>query len=175
MQWRILVYRLSAEDSRHRVGIWRELRRIGALGLQSAVWAVPSSPHFDIAVDKARTLVERAGGQVFTFDLASTDQNSAVLEALYTDEREAEWIEFCSECDKASAELHREFDKEKFTLAELDEEEQNIDRLRRWYRDLRAKDLFTAPSADEAETRFKACAELLEDFADRVYQARQQR
>ena len=67
------------------------------------------------------------------------------MEELFTAEREAEWVEFLSECDKAEAELHREVEKQKFTLAELAEEEQNVDRLRRWYRELRAKDLFGAP------------------------------
>jgi hypothetical protein len=33
------------------------------------------------------------------------------------------------------------------TLAELDEDEQSLDRLRRWYRTIRARDLFGAPSA----------------------------
>ena len=62
----------------------------------------------------------------------------------------------------------------KFTLAELDEEEQNHERLRRWFRELRAKDVFGAPSAHLAERRLKECAEALEDYAERVYEARQQ-
>ena len=122
---------------------------------------------------KAVSLVERAGGHILVFDITPSDTSSAALEELYTAEREAEWIEFCSECDKATVELRGEFTKEKFTLAELDEEEHNLDRLRRWYRELRAKDLFGAPSAAPAELQLKACAELLEDFADRVYQARE--
>jgi len=63
--------------------------------------------------------------------------------------------------------------KEKFTLAELDEEEHNVDRLRRWYRDLRTKDLFGAPLAAVGEARLKETVEALDDFAERVYQARQ--
>src|SRR6266540_751460 len=55
--------------------------------------------------------------------------------------------------------------------AELDEEEQSLDRLRRWYRDIKVRDLFGAPAAIEAEQRLKHCAERLEDYADRVYQA----
>jgi hypothetical protein len=89
-------------------------------------------------------------------------------------EREAEWVEFLAECDKAVAELAHEVAVAKFTLAELDEEEQNHERLRRWFRDVRAKDLFGAPSAERAERRLKECAEALEDYAERVYQARQQ-
>ena len=64
-------------------------------------------------------------------------------------------------------------DEGKLTLAELDEEEQSLERLRRWYRTIRARDVFGAPSAAAAELRLKECAEALEAFAEQVYQARE--
>ena len=173
MGWRVLTYRLSGDQSRHRVAVWRELRRVGAVALQSATWAIPTGDRFDEGLERAVQLVKRSGGQALCFEVGASEETLATVEALYTAEREAEWVEFCSECDKAEAELHHEIEKEKFTLAELDEEEQNVDRLRRWYRNLRAKDLFGAPSAGEGERRLKDCAELLEDFAERVYEARE--
>ena len=173
MAWRVLTYRLAGDQSRHRVAVWRELRRVGAVALQSATWAIPAGDRFDGGLARATALVERSGGQALCFEVRSSQETTASLEGLYTAEREAEWTEFCAECDKAEAELHREIDAEKLTLAELDEEEHNIDRLRRWYRDLRAKDLFGAPSAAQGERRLKDCTELLEDFAERVYEARE--
>ncbi len=173
MSWRILTYRLTHEQSKHRVAIWRELRRIGALALQQATWAIPPGDRFDAGLARAVELVERGGGRPLLFSVTPDEATSATLEELYTAEREAEWLEFLSECDKAEAELHREIEQQKFTLAELDEEEQNIDRLRRWQRELRAKDLFGAPSATPAEQRFRECAELLEEFAAYVFDARE--
>jgi hypothetical protein len=52
---------------------------------------------------------------------------------------------------KYEAELAGEVAKGKLTLAELDEEEQSLERLRRWYRAIRARDLFGAPSGPDAE------------------------
>lgn len=148
------------------------MRKVGAVALQSATWAIPDGDRFDEGLAKAVSLVERGDGQAFVFEVTPNDASLPALELLYTAEREAEWTEFCSECDKALAELRGEFAKEKFTLAELDEEEHNLDRLRRWYREIRGKDLFGAPSSASAEQQLKACAELLEDFAHRVYEAR---
>ncbi len=145
---------------------------MGAVALQSATWAIPKGDRFDEGLARAITLVNRSGGQALCFDVSASDEVLATVEALYTAEREAEWVEFRSECDKAEAELRREVEMERFTLAELDEEEQSVERLRRWYRELRAKDLFVAPSATQAERRLKECRELLEDFAERVYEAR---
>ncbi len=44
-----------------------------------------------------------------------------------------------------------------------------LERLRRWFRDLRRRNDFGAPSQEGAERRLKECGELLEDFAERVY------
>jgi hypothetical protein len=172
--WRLLIYRIATEVSRHRVAVWRELRRAGAVPLQSATWAIPTGQGFDEAVDRAVELIERADGHAFVFDVTPSEATEAQLEELFCAEREAEWVEFLAECDKATAELAHEVAIAKFTLAELDEEEQNHERLRRWFRDVRAKDLFGAPSAALAERRLKECAEALDDYAERVYQARQQ-
>jgi hypothetical protein len=174
MGWRIVTYRLPSDGgSSQRVAVWRELRRVGAIALQSATWAVPVGDGFDEGVQKAVRLVERADGHALVVDVDPKSQTLAELEALYSAERDEEWAEFGSECDKAIAELAEEVAKEKFTLAELDEEEHNVERLRRWYRELRAKDLFGAPLAQVAEGKLKETTEALDDFATRVYQARQ--
>ena len=74
------------------------------------------------------------------------------------------------ECDKFDTEIDKEIRIKKFTAAELDEEEQNLERLQRWFRELRNRDLFRAPSHDQAERRLKECVERLEDFAEHVYE-----
>jgi len=171
-RWTVLVMRLPADPSRHRVAVWRELRRVGALMLGQGVWAVPTTPAFTQGVERAVKLARRGDGEVVLLDAAGRDEaNSARLEALFTAARQAEWAEFISECGKYEAELDKEIRTQKFTLAELDEEEQSLERLRRWYRDIKLRDLFGAPAAVEAEQRLKHCAERLEDYADRVYQA----
>ena len=157
--WRLLIYRLPTEPSRHRVAVWRELRRAGAVALQQATWAVPAGEDFDAAVSRALDLIARAEGHSFLFDVGPSVATEAQLEALFTAEREAEWVEFLSECDKVEA--------------ELDEEEQSHERLRHWYRELRARDLYGAPSAEAAEARLKECAEALETFAEHVFRARE--
>lgn len=174
MRWRILTYRLSGDGgSNPRVSVWRELRRVGAVALQSATWAVPAGDRFDDGLAKAVRLVDRAGGQALVLDVDPGSDALGELEALYVSDRDEEWAEFTAECDKAIAELAGEVAKEKFTLAELEEEEHSVDRLRRWYRELRSKDLFGAPMAPVGEARLKEAVAALDDFAERVYRARQ--
>jgi hypothetical protein len=173
VSWRVITYRLPPEPSRHRVAVWRELRRLGAVGLQQGTWAVPDGEPFEAGFAQVVEQIKAAGGHPVVLAVADEQTSAAQLEALFTTQREAEWAEFLSDCGKYETELAGEVAKGKLTLAELDEEEQSLDRLRRWYRTIRARDLFGAPSAGAAERRLKECTEALEDFAERVYQARE--
>jgi hypothetical protein len=173
MDWALVTYRLPNEPSRHRVAVWRELRRAGALPLQQATWAVPARPEFVDAVSRAVELIERADGEVIVFDASPHgDEMAARLEARFSAEREQEWAEFLAECEKFDAEIDKEIRIEKFTAAELNEEEQNLERLRRWFREIMSRDLFSSPSQPDAERRLKECTEHLEVFAERVYEHR---
>jgi hypothetical protein len=91
--------------------------------------------------------------------------------------RSADWTEFLADCGKFEEELAKARGGAavgcsriaKFTLAELEEEEQSLERLRRWHRDPTARDVFGAPEAEKAGARLKECAAACEDYAERVF------
>ncbi|MFD2415596.1 Chromate resistance protein ChrB [Amycolatopsis pigmentata] len=171
-RWLVLVVRIPADPSRHRVAVWRELRRIGALSLGQGTWAVPDVPGFADGVTRVIELARRGEGEVVVLDAAGrAETDGARMEALFTTEREEEWAEFLADCGKFDAEIDKEIRIRKFTMAELEEEEQSLERLRRWHRELKARDVFGAPSAPEAERRLKHCADRLADYTEQVFQA----
>ena len=170
--WMVLILRLPSEPSRHRVAVWRELRRVGAIQLGQGSWALPAAPAFADVVDKIVELVNHNAGEVLALtSSAANEPTAAKIRGLYDDARRAEWTEFESECAKCLAELEREIRNEKFTLAELDEEEQNVDQLRRWHRELRSRDLFDSIPVDETQRQLDACATALDRFTTLVYTA----
>ncbi|MBD0708280.1 MULTISPECIES: Chromate resistance protein ChrB [unclassified Streptomyces] len=172
VRWLVLVIRIPAEPTRHRVAVWRELRKIGALSLGQGIWAVPDVPVFAEGTRRAVELAERAEGQAVTLTaLGRSPQDAARFEAMFTAARTEDWTEFLADCDKFEAEIAKEIRNAKFTLAELEEEEQSLERLRRWHRDLTARDVFGAPEAAEAADRLTRCARDCEDYAERVFAA----
>jgi hypothetical protein len=88
---------------------------------------------------------------------------------MYETAREEEWREFLADCDRYLAELDREHAQQKYTLAELEEEEQSRDRLRRWYRDLRNRDLLGTTLTIQGDERLKECASRFDEYAEAVY------
>ncbi|MEU6366651.1 Chromate resistance protein ChrB [Streptomyces sp. NPDC046931] len=171
-RWLILVIKLPADPSRHRVAVWRELRKTGALSLGQGIWAVPDVPVFADGVTRAITLAEQAGGQAVTLNASGrSEEDASRFQALFTAARSEDWQEFLADCGKFEQELAKEIRIGKFTLAELEEEEQSMERLRRWHRDLTARDVFGAPEAAEAGRRLKQCAAACEGYAERVFAA----
>ena len=119
------------------MAVWRELRRAGAVSLGQGVWVVPDAPVFADGIARSVELAERGDGEVTVLTaVGRAEADVARLEALFTAERAEEWAEFIAECAKFDAEIDKEIRIGKFTLAELEEEEQSLERLRRWHREL---------------------------------------
>ncbi|WP_405133074.1 Chromate resistance protein ChrB [Nocardia sp. NBC_01388] len=171
-RWLVLVVRVPAEPSRHRVAVWRELRRVGALQIGQGVWVVPDVPVFADGISRVIELAHRGEGEVLTLDAGGREEaDRARLEGMFTADRAEEWTEFLADCGRFDAEIDKEIGIGKFTIAELEEEEQSLERLRRWHRDIKARDVFGAPAAVEADQQLAHCADRLADYTERVFQA----
>lgn len=73
----------------------------------------------------------------------------------------------------SGAGLDAELAEGTLTLAGLDEEEQRLDRLRRWYRAIRARDLFGAPSAPPGDRRLRERAQAPDRLAEQACRTRE--
>jgi sugar phosphate isomerase/epimerase len=152
--------------------VWRELRRTGAVPLGQGSWAVPDANAFADGIDRAVEMAERGGGEIVVLSAAGrSERDAARLAELFTAERNQEWAEFLADCAKFDAEIDHEISQGKFTLAELEEEEQSLERLRRWHRTIKTRDLFGAPAAAEAEQQLKHCGERLAEYTEQVFAA----
>ena len=174
MGWIVLIYRLPSNDSRARVAVWREIRRSGALHLQQSVVAVPDTDDFADDVQRLREVLADVGGQVTalrTEALASGD-DGRLLEA-WNDARDAEYRELAGECAKFLAEIDHEFEIEKFTLAELDEEEAELDKLQRWHERIRSLDVHGAPGGPAAASGVTDAEAALARYSAAVFERTQ--
>jgi hypothetical protein len=154
------------------MALWRELRRSGAIPLGQAVWAVPDLPAVRPLLERLKDLVAAGNGTLLRLAAKGFARSDvARLEQLYASTREEEWSEFDADCTKYLDELDKEERLGKYTLAELEEEEQSLDRLRRWYRELRSRDLLGIPATTDSATGLKLCEERFEMYADHVYAA----
>ncbi len=172
IEWVLIHLQIPSEPSRHRVAVWRQLRKAGAVPVSSGVWTLPADPAFQADLDRAGELCRNGGGTFAIIDASPRHETSALMiRDAFTAVRVDEWAEFTADCGKFETEIAHEIQKQKFTFAELEEEEQSLARLRRWYRDLKKRDALELPEAKAADKTLRVCAAVLDGYAELVYEA----
>lgn len=168
--WFVLVYKLPPEPTRLRASVWRKLKAAGAVYLQNGVAALPADAAGERAMRGAAQEVRELGGTAHLLRGEAVGDEAALVGA-FGEARDAEYAEVLSKCRDFHAELEKERAVEKFTFAELEENEEDLAKLEAWLRKVELRDRFGAPKAPEARTAVLACREDLEAFAASVYEA----
>jgi hypothetical protein len=170
----MLIYRLPSNDSRARVAVWRELRRSGALHVQQSVVAVPDADQFADDVERLRGVLADVGGQVTALrtEPLNGGDDARLLEA-WNAARDSEYRELAGECAKFLAEIDHEFEIGKFTLAELDEEDAELDKLQRWHERIKRLDVHRAAGAAAAAEAVREAHEALARYSTAVFERTQ--
>jgi len=170
-RWLLLIYRLPAEPSSARTAIWRETKRLGALSLQNAVCMLPLQETSRAAFVRLAGRIEGYGGEATILESASPDEawHARMIER-FNAARDEEYGEVVDEAERFREEIARERRKGKFTFAELEDEESNLERLRKYLARVRARDTFGASGLARATAEVARCAAVLEDFAQEIYE-----
>ncbi len=132
--------------------------------------AFPDTVDFRTAATRVRAAVGDVGGSVLALRAEPLErEDDARLESAWNEARAAEYTELAGECEKLVAEIDKEFAKEKFTLAELDEEEAELEKLRSWHGRIRTRDVHDCDGAGEAAAALERAAEAVSRYTAAVF------
>lgn len=168
--WTLVVYRVPTNSSRARVAIWRDLKRLGGLYLQQCVCIVPQTTETAKSMTAIRERIEELGGTSNLFDVAMDGAQRDQLIADFRGLAERDYAEIVEECEtKFVKEIEFERFRGNFTFEEVEEIRHDLEKIRRWFRRVSARDWFGAPGRAEAETWIERCAALLDGFEEEVF------
>ncbi len=166
--WYVLVYRIPSEPTRLRATAWRRLKALGAVYLQNSVAALPVTPASERALRKLQHDITEMSGTAILMKSSVMVGESNVL-AIFQAARTDEYEEIVDRCNGFLAELQKEYVKEHFSYAELEENEVDYTKLMNWYAKVSDRDEFGAPGRAAAEESLRQCETALEEYAARVY------
>ena len=86
-------------------------------------------------------------------------------------DRDDQYREFLGRCADFEKEIAKEIAINKFTYAELEEEDTDLKKLQGWLEKIKKLDFYGATLAQEAAERLRACEALLDSYAKRVFDA----
>ncbi|MEZ2390144.1 Chromate resistance protein ChrB [bacterium RCC_150] len=169
--WLLLVYRVPSEPTRLRATVWRRLKNLGAIYMQNSAAAIPRTPHSERAMRALRNeIVESMSGKAFLINSTSIIGETDLVE-MFNEARNDEYEEILDKCRDFHAGVEKEVKEEHFTYGELEENEEDLGKLRGWYEKVKARDMLGASLAGKVSDALTDCAATLEDFAARVYEA----
>lgn len=121
-------------------------------------------------MERIRQLIAQGQGDLLVLTTTGEAAEDADrLLTVFSRARDEEWIEFLTECGHYVKEIAKGIAEHNFTLAKLAEEEQSLERLQRWNRDVTRRDVFGSRSQVDAGTRLQECVERLEEYAQLVH------
>jgi hypothetical protein len=169
-EWLLFLAQLPATPSSLRVKVWRRLREAGSTSLQNGVWVLPRNEENRIFMERLLAYIKQNGanGQIFLAQGLELQIQADIL-ARFNAERDQEYEEFLEQCEAFITELEKESNYKKFTFAELEENEQNLQRLRKWIAKIQKRDFFKAKKSQDAITAFRNCRQWLHNYTRQVY------
>jgi CRISPR/Cas system-associated endoribonuclease Cas2 len=169
-KWIAINYTLSREPSRVRVSLWRKLKKIGAVSIQQSMWILTLSDENGGLLNEIKNEVSQNGGEAFILTLSADEDGEKIIIDEFNAARDEEYGELLEQCEDFFKEIDKEIARENFTFAEIEENEEELDKLKQWYKKITARDTFGSPLREKAESMLSKCAELLDGFCDKVYE-----
>jgi len=169
-EWLLFIAQIPATPSSIRVRVWRKLRDAGATSLQNGVWVLPRNNDNVLVLELLQGYIKQnnASGQILTVNGLNQTENDNIIERFRAD-RDQEYSEFLEQCTVLVNELEKETRNQKFNFAELEENEQNYQRLRKWINKIQKRDFLTTDKNLEAISTLQGCRDRLQTFAHMVY------
>lgn len=170
--WLILTYKVPPEPARKRMALWRKIKGMGAVYLQNGICVLPKTEEHQRGLKILENEIAKMGGEAVLLETAALDrtQEEKILARFNQDRNEA-YHEFLEQCEGFEAEIAKERAANKFTFAELEENDEDLKKLRNWFEKIRKLDFHGASLAAQAAERLAQCEALLDAFGKQVFEA----
>jgi hypothetical protein len=174
--WLQISYKVPSEPGTRRVALWRRLKGMGAVYLRDGVCLLPRNDDHLRRLRMIEHEIIEMGGEAVLLETTALDsvQEDRVVQRFNAD-RNAEFEEFLGKCRDFEAEIAKETANQHFTYAELEENDQDVTKLKRWLAKIVALDFYGAPLGGQARSHFEHCTVLLDEFSAQVFAAREER
>ncbi len=169
-KWLVLNYVLPKEQSTVRVSVWRKLKKSGSISIGQSMWALPASDeHLETFQVISNEITEKSGSAYIAYaDFINTGSNEEI-ESLFNKARDDEYKEFLEKCDDFFREIEKETERKNFTYIELEENEDEYDKLVEWLKKITLRDFFVATLKKQATEELQKCKQLLDQFSKQIY------
>lgn len=169
--WLLLTYKVPPEPAKKRIALWRKIKSLGAVYLQNGVCLLPKTDEHQRRLKMIANEISAMDGEAVVLETVGIDRvQEEKLIARFNADRDEAYREFLERCAGFEAEIARETAAHKFTYAELEENDEDLKKLRSWLEKIRKLDFHAASCGREAGERLAQCEALLDAYARQVFE-----
>src|SRR5437667_4747144 len=159
MRWLTLLMALPPAPTRHRVGVWRKLQRMGAVRLRGSAWILPENAETTELFQWLVQEVETFRGEATLLHVDRIENmTEEQVRALFHKARTAEYQSVIHGCREILSQLDRYLAKHRGSVAQL---RGKLDGLKRELDRIQSIDYLEAPVGRRARTLWETTAKRL--------------
>jgi hypothetical protein len=159
MRWLTLLVSLPPTPTRHRVGVWRKLKRMGAVALRGSAWILPDTPETTERFQWLVQEVQAVGGDATLLRVERIEtMTDAQLTALFQKARAPEYEAVLHGCRALAAQLDRHRTARRGSPGQL---KGRLEGLKRELDRIAAVDYLDSPAGRRAREQWESIARRL--------------
>lgn len=171
-EWLLLSYKVPPEPSSKRVSIWRRIKGLGAVYIQNGVCILPKNDEHQRQFKIIENEIVNIGGDALLLETTDSDKREEEnIITRFNEERNDQYEEFIDKCNDYFKEIIKETENKHFTYGELEENDEDLKKLKDWLEKIKKLDFFGAPLLAESEKQLIKCEQMLDEFAQSVFNA----
>jgi vacuolar-type H+-ATPase subunit I/STV1 len=174
-KWLLLTYKVPPEPAKKRIAIWRKLKGLGAVYLQSGVCLLPRTDDHVRRLKMVENDIAEMSGESVLLETVALDrgQEEKVLTRFKAD-RDEQYKEFIDKCHDFHREIEKETRAKHFTFAELEENDVDLKKLQDWLEKIKKLDFYGGDLAVDASEMLRESEALLEGYAQQVFESHEE-
>lgn len=166
-QWLVACFAIPAEPSALRVATWRMLKELGAAAVGGGVYALPERPELREAFLRLKDRVNSGGGSAFLLrGQALEAADEAVVIKRFETSRAADYAQVIKSARRFVEHVERETASRDFRFAEVENLEEELEKVRRQLHRVRERDYFVNATREEAQAAVIGAEQALRSYVE---------
>ena len=159
MRWLTLLTTLPPTPTRHRVGVWRKLQRMGAIRLRGSAWILPETTETTELFQWLVQEIEAFGGEATLLHVDRVgNMTQEQVSALFHKVRALEYQSTVKRCREVLSQLDRYRTNHRGSVAQL---RSKLDGVKRELDRIESIDYLKSPAGERARTLWETTAKRL--------------
>jgi len=164
--WLVILYDIPPKPSRLKVRLWRDFKRMGAVYPFMSMCIVPNTNENSRELERISKMIVTNGKLLRIRGRAFNKNDQGNILEIFRAERDKQYDEILEECHEFIDEIKLNINNKKTTQEEVEEMEEALNGLRRWYDRVKSLDwVKKTTAATKIEKSLEKCEEIMTKFS----------